>query len=610
MLNLWGSAFGGLDVSNLIQLADQKNLAESNYWHILLHYKKKSTGGYQSLVDGPSFFLAPKGKTDPHAELHATIRAIFSPKSKSVACRFILRYTWLKEQLSIEHDRTFECEEFLKMVSDVDPQSTSVIFPTYHMNNPASMFGHTLIRVERDAQSKLIAHAINYAASTQETNGFLFAFKGLLGFYKGFYSIMPYYQKIQEYSDINQRDIWEYQLYFNQAETRMLLMHLWELKHVYSDYYFFDENCSYNLLFLLEAARPSLHLSDQFSLWVLPIETINAMKIKGLIKNVQYRPSRATKIKNKIAGLTRPHQDIVFNIIHGNLWPHELLNMKLATDDKIRIIDLTIEYNQYLYARKKRNKSSYRKLLLKTLQTRSKLGQGDKNMYQIPPPSRPDQMHDFNRLSIGAGLKNSRFFQEIRYRPVFCDLTDTNFGYHEGIQIEFGNINFRYYSIDNQFEVEHLSIIDIISISPRDKFFKPYSWKVNTGWFRKQVQDDHSLVYHLNTGSGVAYYLPSMGLNYVMAEVALNLGGGLDKNFALGIGASAGIIKNITKSLRSHLKCRWINFALGARHKIGSISLIQTLGLTRNTSINLDISRHKEYNDYNSSILLRFNLFF
>ena len=33
-------------------------------------------------------------------------------------------------------------------------------------------------------------------------------------------------------------------------------MHTYEMDKIYSDYYFFDENCSYDLLFLLDAARP------------------------------------------------------------------------------------------------------------------------------------------------------------------------------------------------------------------------------------------------------------------------------------------------------------------------------------------------------------------
>ena len=37
-----------------------------------------------------------------------------------------------------------------------------------------------------------------------------------------------------------------------------MLKHLWELQGIAFDYYYFDENCSWQLLGLLEVARPSL----------------------------------------------------------------------------------------------------------------------------------------------------------------------------------------------------------------------------------------------------------------------------------------------------------------------------------------------------------------
>ena len=49
------------------------------------------------------------GKTDPEAELTATVTQFFSPdlvgRSKQPAqCAFVARYAWLKEQLSFDDD--------------------------------------------------------------------------------------------------------------------------------------------------------------------------------------------------------------------------------------------------------------------------------------------------------------------------------------------------------------------------------------------------------------------------------------------------------------------------------------------------------------------------
>ena len=101
-------------------------------------------------------------------------------------------------------------------------KSISLIFPTAYISSPASMQGHTFLRLDKDINTPLIANAINYSARTNETFGAIFAYKGLFGGYKGLYTMMPYYEKIGEYSDLELRDIWEYRLNFAQKEIDRL----------------------------------------------------------------------------------------------------------------------------------------------------------------------------------------------------------------------------------------------------------------------------------------------------------------------------------------------------------------------------------------------------
>ncbi len=58
---------------------------------------------------------------------------------------------------------------------------------------------------------------------------------------------------------MEQRDLWEYRTNLTEAEVRRMTLHILEMQGIYTDYYFLDENCSYDLLFLLEAARPSVY---------------------------------------------------------------------------------------------------------------------------------------------------------------------------------------------------------------------------------------------------------------------------------------------------------------------------------------------------------------
>ncbi|HEV2698150.1 MAG TPA: hypothetical protein VGU90_09175, partial [Terriglobales bacterium] len=96
--------FENLYLAELIDKGLQAKLASEREWHLLLHYRKDLFGGYTSEQDDTGFFMSPNGKTDPQAELDATLTQFFSHelvgRSKQPAqCAFIARYEWLRNQL-------------------------------------------------------------------------------------------------------------------------------------------------------------------------------------------------------------------------------------------------------------------------------------------------------------------------------------------------------------------------------------------------------------------------------------------------------------------------------------------------------------------------------
>jgi hypothetical protein len=223
----------------------------------------------ESEIDDASFFLSSEGKSNASSELNATIELLLNETvfdDNATACRFPARKAWLQEQLKIDAFVKTECKAFSTLVKKVDPKSATLVFPSAHINSPASMFGHTFLRIDSSYDSKLLSHAINYAATADQgsENGVVFAIKGLFGGYSGAYSLLPYYEKLKEYRDTEQRDIWEYELNLSEAEVKRMLLHIWELGNSFSWYYFFDENCSYNMLWLIEVARPTVYLREKF----------------------------------------------------------------------------------------------------------------------------------------------------------------------------------------------------------------------------------------------------------------------------------------------------------------------------------------------------------
>lgn len=609
-------------VDLLVEQAIAEKLHEDEYWLILLHYKQ-GISGIESKIDDPDFFLSEKGKHNPLAELEATLRAFFQDdeeKAKEVFCRFTARYFWLKKRLGFDASELASdgCEAFDTILKEIKPESAALIFPTAHINSPSSMFGHTLIRIDSAEKSLLLSYAVSYAAQAHDRNGFLYAFKGIFGIYKGYFSILPYYQKVKQYGDIDHRDIWEYQLNLTDDEIYLMLLHLWELQGIYSDYFFFDENCAYTLLFLLDAARPSLKLTDDLSLWVMPIDTIRLMMKKNLIEEVMYRPSKSTKIKHLIAAAGEQAQDFALKIYDGTVRSDDVLIQDFTQAEKANILDLVMEYSQYRYSRKELTKEKYFDVFLSASKTRSTIKNHDSYLSDIQVPVRPEKGHKPNRLGVGLGVLNSRdrryddeFFQEIRIRPAYHDLLSNDRGYVKGAQIDFMNLALRYFPADTRLRLEKLDILNIVSISDRDRFFKPVSWKVNTGFYRQILPGrKRALFYQLAGGAGYAWENDFWGTLYIMADGELNVSGRIKNSFSLGLGGSAGLLKEFSSRYKTNLFIRPMYFMPGDSHAGVEWKLINQASITTNTALSLELSGKDSFKQYESTSLLCFHAYF
>ncbi|MEN0108101.1 MAG: DUF4105 domain-containing protein, partial [Pseudomonas sp.] len=227
-------------------------LAFAPYWIALNHYETGKLGGWRSYVDDPRFFLAADGASHPDAELAATLKALYAPASsgdKHAQCVYPARTRWLREQLRLTDLPKPDCAEFNAWFKDIAPHSAVLIFPAAYLNSPSSMFGHTLLRIDQadidSDNTALLSYALNFGAFIEGMdNSILYAWKGLMGGYPGLFALVPYREKLAEYRSLENRDLWEYRLNLTPAETARMVEHVWELKQIRFDYFFFDENCS------------------------------------------------------------------------------------------------------------------------------------------------------------------------------------------------------------------------------------------------------------------------------------------------------------------------------------------------------------------------------
>lgn len=286
-------------IEQILEQARQLKLSEQPAWLNLLHYKDGLLGERQSQADDRDFFLASSGAVDALAELEADIRGFFSQQSSGhPQCRFPARLHWLNSRLSFKASLPeVSCNKFDSWKEKLDANQVTLLFPSMYLENPASMFGHTFIRFDAIDNNHLLSLTLSYAAATDKTDSILmYSWKGITGGYTGQFFLQPYFQTLIDYSDIEQRDIWEYSLNLNKQEIDQLVRHLWEVNGISFEYFFMRENCSFRLLALLDVARENINMSaDSHPIYAIPVDTVRDIEQAGLIKERFYRPSRHNK---------------------------------------------------------------------------------------------------------------------------------------------------------------------------------------------------------------------------------------------------------------------------------------------------------------------------
>lgn len=465
-------------LDSLWAAAEARALWDDPEWWTLGHYHRTMWGTVSSRMDDPRFFLHAQGKHNRRLELQATLTAFVNPDtvggSPSVACRFPARRKWLLRKLELP-DTVFpggDCAEFSASLAELQIESATLVYPSAYLNSPASMFGHLLLVLERKGKDRLLSRAVNYAANVEDSFGPLFAVKGIFGLYDGVYTMLPYYDKVEEYAAVNRRDIWEYPLKLEAEELDMLLRHVWELQSLKSRYFFFKENCAFNLLYPLQVARPSLALVRRFRMSAVPVSLLQQLAQSGVTGDPVYRASKATEMSDLAEGMSAEEIRHVRALVAGAEMPEDLSPAQMG---------LVIAWIQYLYTEQEMTPEDYRTRILPWLRARSKMGKLE--MPPPPLPAPPDQGHAPRRAMAYGGVDtvNGQAFYGIRLRAAYHDWLDDPTGYPAGSSIRMFELDVQARPESGELFLNELTLMDIRSQTPPAPWVRPLSWAVAFG---------------------------------------------------------------------------------------------------------------------------------
>lgn len=476
-----------------LQKAQSENWAEDPHWLNLVQYHKNIFGRWRSRADSDKFFLAPEGRSHPELELQATLKALAENQrlirsqdgkyNESVACVFPARKLWLEHQLK-EALPSPSCERYQRFLEILQPQSLTYVFSSYYLNNPASAFGHTFLRVNKAPSSRdgeryeLADYGIGYAALQVSQNPLVYSFLGVSGLMPGAFDVHPYYFKVREYNDFESRDLWEYDLNFTPEEVQMMIAYIWELSDVTFNYHYFTENCSYRILSIFEAAKPELHLIDRLKWQVLPADTVQLVyETPGLVKSVHYRPSVRAVFLN--------HYEQMDSVLKPRI--EEFAKKESLTDltqslnesQKRDVLDAVIDYLDYKYPQqilKHEGKYAFKKEILGE---RAELGGISPPVtIQTPSEEAPEKAAGSRRLGLGHHAWNQERDLIFSAKLALHDLLDPLPGFPPTAEITMGDFVFSSNEANHQVTLDHATLFEVVSLAPHTDFSNSLSWRL------------------------------------------------------------------------------------------------------------------------------------
>jgi len=475
-------------------------------WLQLLYYKKDGNGySNNSYLD--SFFVSKEGRTNPEQELKASLIAIKDNRKvgqlkKAFACAFPARYEYLKNKYP-HLKKKFKCPEFEHWKNEIGAKEVFLVYASSYVSNPASMFGHSFLRLSRGGKTKsdaLLDYSVGFMAITNpDDNPVMYSVKGIIGSYVGHFDVKPFYMQVGLYQNAEDRDLWEYKLPLGEEETDLLVKHLWEVsRNTGFPYYFFDDNCSLYVLKLIEAVRPEWKITKKKKyLFAHPIETLKwAANSVGVIE-VKHYESINKVLRRRIKNMSSREKKL-FGAAKKDM-------SKLDQVKSLKVLDALIDYWKFENYDKNTNLTlKEKKIMNRTFLIRSQLEgtpEGIKEVLRARGED-PKDFHDPNKLSFKSTLTDGNHFFKLGYQLGYHSLVDNPIGHDDYSYIDYFGLNLRF---KDRLILESVKLVEINSHAPFVWQLPKLSWRIDS-----QYQDRSAIFdrdnFLLDGGLGITFF--------------------------------------------------------------------------------------------------------
>ncbi|MBF0456253.1 MAG: DUF4105 domain-containing protein [Magnetococcales bacterium] len=506
-----------LDLSYLIsQSLDLPYLAQSQVWQKLLQYEKSplpfSTA--QSAITSESFFLSPAGSDDALLEMKATLHALFAPQGEDAnahaRCRFPARTMWLRQKIpALSALPKMECPDYDQWTDQGLTQSISIIFPNGYLGNPASYYGHILLKFnskEQNIQTKLSDVSVNYGAIVpDQENPLRYILKGVFGGYDGGFTHAEFYFHNHNYGENELRDMWEYKLNLRPDQVALIVAHTWEVLKKKYRYFFFRENCAYRMAELI-ALISGVEATPDNPLFTLPIALIQKLNQsqragESLIEEVIYHPSRQTRLYRRFQQLSPQKQKVVQQQVE-----RFTRGESAHLPEEYEVLDTLLDYYRFLgksdESQKEKADEAYRKILAQRYilppHPATRVIQEQKGPHKARKPSLIS-VGPLYSTALGSGVR-------VRIRPAYYDQLDADSSHIKNSSLSMFDLDMALYN-DSLF-IHNLDIIKIESANTTVTGLEgdtTEAWMILAGLKQQSLSCTECLRPHIQLGKGLVF---------------------------------------------------------------------------------------------------------
>jgi hypothetical protein len=201
--------------------------------------------------------------------------------------------------------------------------------------------------------------------------------------------------------------------------------------------------------------------------------------------------------------------------------------------------------------------------------------------------SAPERGHKTGRIGVSAGRMEGTGIQQLSLRAALHDLSEDPRGYIPNSQLEMAHLVVRRDDRAKKTYVDKMTLVDILSLSPMDRWVRHPSWKFFMGWDNARdlpLAPEHRGHVTMNGGTGAAWDNSTLGQKsfYTFIDGDAGTGGVFRRNYRLGVGATTGILWELSSKIRLRVEVGWMRHFSGEIGSFSHVSATPSVRLGRN----------------------------